>query len=667
MYLDRDFLVASGGTLIIDPGTVVVVAATDSANVGRDAGKVELIVRGTLQVNGETDDPAQFKSVDGEAGDWAGILFDVAATGTYVGPGYAYGCASFVNNATIEDATSGIAIRQTGAPSLDRVTFSNITNNRHIVLDSTDVYVPYGGAWNLTAPTRVAVTDTSITNIAGLDSTLVNIVVHGQLNTSSNDTTFVMFEPENVPVSVTDGDEWGGIFFDYYSSGSVLWKADVGYAITPISLFYQDAVIDSARIHHFRDRGVWMCESKDEEGPGVRRSHVFRGATGTAELDDALGREGIVIETCRLGSVEDNVIDLLSAQSPDSLGSGIHILNTLTWCSASSQDPDSIKIVGNKINGPGGNLAVDDIGSWTGIYGEYPCAASPHVALVAENTISAWNVAGIDFGQGKDVQVSCNRVENCQRAVEFYRTVVSGAEVRFKGNALRVPAYGQDKDQQVIQTNDALKARFGPSGSTLGLNNIVAIGEDWFIYENDFGVTDTLNARDNYWSRADTVWTNASDIRQYISKKPGAIDAARVDPGSAETDSSDCAPDLQMVRLPTVHSEAALREESPSGAPAAEGLPAVTALRLPGPSPTRGAVEVRFDLAGSERRPVLLEVFDVSGRRVKRLTDAEMAGGAYGLSWRADTDAGDAVGAGVYFVRLKAGSFTQVRKVVVLR
>lgn len=112
IYLDRDVLVAAGGTLIIQPGTVVVAAAVDSANVGRDSGKVELIVRGTLQVNGETNNRVQFKSVNGSQGGWGGILFDQAAVGTYVGPGYAYGCASFINNATVEDGTSGIAIRQ---------------------------------------------------------------------------------------------------------------------------------------------------------------------------------------------------------------------------------------------------------------------------------------------------------------------------------------------------------------------------------------------------------------------------------------------------------------------------------------------------------------------------------------------------------------------------
>jgi hypothetical protein len=76
---------------------------------------------------------------------------------------------------------------------------------------------------------------------------------------------------------------------------------------------------------------------------------------------------------------------------------------------------------------------------------------------------------------------------------------------------------------------------------------------------------------------------------------------------------------------------------------------------------------VRFDLAGAGRRPVVVEVFDVAGRRVQTLLESDLSGGRYGLTWTGDAQGGEGVGAGVYFVRLKAGPVTQVRKAVLLR
>ena len=107
--------------------------------------------------------------------------------------------------------------------------------------------------------------------------------------------------------------------------------------------------------------------------------------------------------------------------------------------------------------------------------------------------------------------------------------------------------------------------------------------------------------------------------------------------------------------------------EAALAAPAVSQLPTRTQLAAPAPSPAQGAVEVRFDLAGAERRPVALEVFSVTGRRVKRVLATDLPGGRYGLTWRGDDENGEVVGAGVYFVKLNAGPVTQVRKVVLVR
>jgi hypothetical protein len=84
-------------------------------------------------------------------------------------------------------------------------------------------------------------------------------------------------------------------------------------------------------------------------------------------------------------------------------------------------------------------------------------------------------------------------------------------------------------------------------------------------------------------------------------------------------------------------------------------------------SPTRGPIEVRFELAGMESRHVALDIFDVRGRRVRRLMEGQLSGGRYGLTWRGEDATGRVVAAGVYFVRLQAGTHAEVQKVVRLR
>ncbi len=64
---------------------------------------------------------------------------------------------------------------------------------------------------------------------------------------------------------------------------------------------------------------------------------------------------------------------------------------------------------------------------------------------------------------------------------------------------------------------------------------------------------------------------------------------------------------------------------------------------------------------------VRLTVYDVGGRRVRRLADSVHARGAHELTWDGRDGAGRPVAAGVYFIRLEAAGETRVRKVLRLR
>jgi flagellar hook assembly protein FlgD len=65
---------------------------------------------------------------------------------------------------------------------------------------------------------------------------------------------------------------------------------------------------------------------------------------------------------------------------------------------------------------------------------------------------------------------------------------------------------------------------------------------------------------------------------------------------------------------------------------------------------------------------VEVSIFDVSGRRVKKLADRVFEGGKnHDLRWDGTNEEGRSVARGVYFYQLRSPSFTSQKKLTVLR
>ena len=60
-------------------------------------------------------------------------------------------------------------------------------------------------------------------------------------------------------------------------------------------------------------------------------------------------------------------------------------------------------------------------------------------------------------------------------------------------------------------------------------------------------------------------------------------------------------------------------------------------------------------------------MFDLRGRVVKRFESADLGAGRYEMIWWGIDDTGRRVSAGVYFYRLRAGSFVQSKRMILLR
>lgn len=82
-------------------------------------------------------------------------------------------------------------------------------------------------------------------------------------------------------------------------------------------------------------------------------------------------------------------------------------------------------------------------------------------------------------------------------------------------------------------------------------------------------------------------------------------------------------------------------------------------------NPCTDIARISYSVARSCK--VSISIYDALGRVVANLVDAEQSAGAHELSWDALDRNGKHVNAGVYFVRMDAGSFVVARKLVVVR
>lgn len=86
------------------------------------------------------------------------------------------------------------------------------------------------------------------------------------------------------------------------------------------------------------------------------------------------------------------------------------------------------------------------------------------------------------------------------------------------------------------------------------------------------------------------------------------------------------------------------------------------------PNPSGALARIELSLPGSARRDAALSaearIIDLSGRTVRRLFQGELARGTTTLTWDGRGDAGQALGAGLYFVRLDTPLGSTTRRLV---
>ena len=83
------------------------------------------------------------------------------------------------------------------------------------------------------------------------------------------------------------------------------------------------------------------------------------------------------------------------------------------------------------------------------------------------------------------------------------------------------------------------------------------------------------------------------------------------------------------------------------------------------PNPFNPTTEIGYSIP--EDTFVSITIYDVQGRSVKSLVNQNQDAGIYLTSWNAKDEQGNSVPAGMYFCTIRAGDFTQTKKMILLK
>ncbi len=95
------------------------------------------------------------------------------------------------------------------------------------------------------------------------------------------------------------------------------------------------------------------------------------------------------------------------------------------------------------------------------------------------------------------------------------------------------------------------------------------------------------------------------------------------------------------------------------------GLPHSFAVSQNYPNPFNPTTKINFDVP--VKSEVKLSIYNVLGQKVTTLINKAMQPGKYQVDWSGRNDGGSQVASGVYFYKFEAGTFVQVKKMVMLK
>jgi hypothetical protein len=577
-------------------------------------------------------------------------------------------------------AEFGISIRDRCAPKLDDVSFARIGGGRHIYLDSADVFLPVGlypdghcaagfqpspGTWDLAPGTNVVAANAAIDpdREAAIGTPgKVDLIVDAKLTAIGSGSDSVTFRPEFPNDGA--GDEWGGLTVSSYAVGTVLDTVQISHAANPLFLHYADStLVANTTVHHFKETGIWVKGGGLTIGAEIKDVLVDRGAG----LLPANGDVGVLLDEADNVEVVDCGVNM-TGLAASAGGTGIRTIYGKTFCGSTPWGGGHhLRVQECSVTGPGTQATGDD---YIGVEAIWLCGSEDREFEFLRNGVYDWEKVGMEFYQSADAQVTCNRVVGSPKAVDVYRDhEPTGTSLRFKYNVFE--AIVPDSANYAFRTNDAIKAKLGPSNFLRGDNRLVVSSDSTkFIFEVDGDTGDELDATNNYWYIGSSLVSTSSAISAKLAPPGYEIDFSGFYDQEINVMCDSIVPPPLEAHGGSVSRllQAGAIEEWPPARERTDGPPTVLELGVPYPNPGRQGVSLDLTVPEGATGEYVLEVFDVGGRRVLRSVREVVAAGRYTLEWSGAEQGGNWVGAGVYFIRLKGpGGFQQLRKITVVR
>jgi hypothetical protein len=145
---------------------------------------------------------------------------------------------------------------------------------------------------------------------------------------------------------------------------------------------------------------------------------------------------------------------------------------------------------------------------------------------------------------------------------------------------------------------------------------------------------------------------------------PGNLVSAQADTGYSDVGSCGSYYKLSAVDIHGNESGFALLTPGSTTGGGESATPRELAFAAPRPNPARSAALLCFALPHAE--PVRLAVYDMGGRLVRTVSEGRLEAGQYQLPFDLRDSGGRRVPNGLYFVRLKAGGRTLVRRLAIV-
>ncbi|HTK82915.1 MAG TPA: T9SS type A sorting domain-containing protein [Bacteroidota bacterium] len=263
-------------------------------------------------------------------------------------------------------------------------------------------------------------------------------------------------------------------------------------------------------------------------------------------------------------------------------------------------------------------------------------------AVVSLSLVSGWNLVSVPVTVS-DYQKSVVFATAVSDAFKYNNSYVAsstlangiGYWLKFEGDqSATIAGARRERDTIVVMTGWNM---IGSISDTIGMAGIVSIPpgittSSFFGYNGSYIAATQIEPGKGYWVKVN------QDGKLILSAS-----------GLAE-------PSARIRIIPTA--------ENPPSPPDAEikdrVIPAEFALKQNYPNPFNPTTTIEFDIAN----PVItsLRIYDILGVEVATLTNERLEPGTYRRVWNAAN-----TGSGVYFYKLTAGSFTSVRKFLLIK